>query len=337
MNADRFYRKFLISGVAFVAAGLFVSVALGQTAPLRFPAAYLSCTQRLHPLADPRNGMPSDEYTRYVMASQQAWIMRPICLNQYATVSGAPAQPNSDQNQNVDKFYTNYSIKAGGSYEWYHPTYVTDLTSNLCAPVGYFCPAGPFADQVATALAAMPPPVSNNEEDGELSELPGTPLTTQQCAALQAFETAHHNQAEKALAGTATAADTAAVDAGLANWVATAGQNCPAGKLGCVEAERQLFDLIFTGQVDPSVPQAEFDQQTTKIDVDFNQWVASFNCGTGKAPTVAQVQLHADSHNLRHACRSVNHIFSTTHPVYFRHYSSTYNYHTVTCSQLADD
>ena len=340
---ERFCRRLLIFGLVFLVAGLFVSVervfgqSTGQGSPLRFPPSYLSCTQRLHPLVDPRNGKPSDEYTRYVMASQQAWIVRPTCLNQHAAIPGAPAQPNSDQNLNVDKFYDNYSMKAGGSYEWYHPTYVTDLTSDLCAPVAYFCPAGAVTNIVATALSQMPPPVSNNEEDGELSELPGTPLTDNQCSALLTFENAHHNQAEKALAGTATAADGAAVDAGLANWVETAGENCPAGNLGCVEAERQLFDLIFTGQVDPSVPQAEFEKQTVKIDLDFNQWVGGFNCGTGKAPNVGQVQLHADSHNLRHACRFVNHVFSTNHPVYFRHYLTTYVYHTVTCSQLADD
>jgi len=96
---------------------------------LRFPAVYLAQQQHLAPLVDPRNGAPSDEYSRYVMASQQIWQVLPVCLNMY------DSHPNSNQAENMTKFYTNYSIKAGGAYQWYHPTYVTDLMTNLCSPV----------------------------------------------------------------------------------------------------------------------------------------------------------------------------------------------------------
>jgi len=67
-------------GAAIVVCGTTTTTQPSSSGPLlRFPAVYLAQQQHLAPLVDPRNGAPSDEYSRYVMASQQIWQVLPVC------------------------------------------------------------------------------------------------------------------------------------------------------------------------------------------------------------------------------------------------------------------
>jgi hypothetical protein len=296
---------------------------------LRFPAVYLAQQQHLAPLVDPRNGALSDEYSRYVMASQQIWQVLPVCLNMY------DSQPNSDQAENMTKFYTNYSIKAGGAYRWYHPTYVTGLMANLCSPVGFGDPASD-ADLIKSEVAAMPAPTSNVANNGQLNQLSRMPLSGDQCTKLRAFSSYHDQEAAAAItcaqngippaSCAASIALKPSIQASLAAWVATAG----------TEAQRQLFDLIWDGDVNPNLPLDEFINQKSSMMQDHMRWETSFNCATGTPPDVKGIQLAASSHGLRHLCMALDPKFSTTFPVYFRHYNSVYYYDRVTCAGLAN-
>lgn len=300
-----------------------------SAALLRFPTIFLAQAQSEDPFTDPRNGQPADEYTRYVEASQQFWQVLPLCLNLYTS------QPNSTQVENISKFYQNYSMKAGKNYEWYHPGYVTDLTANICAPVGYGDPVAD-AGEIALEISMMPPPLSNDEENGELSQLSGAPLTDEQCQALEDLSTTHDMQAEEAI----LCAEQGISPANCTTDDESAPAILPAREkfvgLATSEAERQLFDLVWDGAVNPNISLGEFIAQTIRMEQDHKAYQDAFNCGTGLPPDVVSIQLHGDSHNLRHLCRHLDPMFSTEFPVYFRHYLSVYDYERVTCAELAE-
>jgi len=193
------------------------------------------------------------------------------------------SQPNSNQAENMTKFYTNYSVKAGGAYQWYHPTYVTDLVANLCSPVGFGDPAS-NADLIRTEVAAMPAPTSNVANNGQLNQLSRMPLSGDQCTKLRAFSSYHDQEATAAItcaqngippaSCAASIALKPSIQASLAAWVATAD----------TEAQRQLFDLIWDGDVNPNLPLDEFINQKSSMMQDHMRWETSFNLPRAPRP-----------------------------------------------------
>jgi len=277
---------------------------------LRFPQEQLGLGRPSNTVyTDPRDGSPATEYVRFIEAQQLLWEMLPTVLNLYT-----PSQTiNAVACENLCKFGINYVVKAGPSYQWFHPTYVWDIARDLMQPVQF----------MATPIA-LAPAAGTGDAAGQLNTLPHEPMTEEQSSALDAHAVAHDAQAQAVLAGDlATAAALApAVVQTLDAFVATA-RNL---------AEQQLFDLIFTGEISADLDQAELVDQTEGLMVDHMAWHRALMNG-GEPPDVPLVQLAGFSHNMRHAGRAFN--AHARKQWRGRHYLTTYQYATVTTAELA--
>jgi hypothetical protein len=279
----------------------------------RLPADQLELSRpRATVYTDPLTGTPATEYVRYVEAQELPWIVLADTLNAYPL----SVHPNTVAIEDLMKFGINYEVRGGTSYEWFHPTYVWDISRQLMVPVNL---RGNYTG------VTTPAPGTGNTSD-TLAHLPPGPLTTAQCAALAAAETAHMAQAQAVLNhdSASAAALEGAVVATADAFVATSSNS----------AQRQLFDLVFTGAIHPSMPQSEVDALTRHLMSAHALWTMSFGCTAHSPPDIPHNQLAANYHNELHLCRALRprddvklRVYDLDDPNY---------YVTETCAQMAN-
>jgi hypothetical protein len=259
--------------------------------PLRFPADALSLSRPANTvLLDPRDGSPATEYVRFVESMQINWQYLPEVINAYPPGVHLDVVAIQDT---VSKFGINYVIRGGDTYEWFHPTYEWYIPRHI---MQHLVDAGGSAPITAPYVQPDGEPLHLGATAGRLDQLPGTPLTPLQCAALDLASEAHDKQALAYIAG----------DEALAAWWGT--QVLPdqvafeytAASL----AEEQLFTLIFTGHI--NLDNTTNIPLTRGVIAAHMRWHTAFNCGTGLPPDRDAIQRAMLDHAEWHFCRAIH-------------------------------
>jgi hypothetical protein len=286
---------------------------------------------------DIRNGKKGYQYVLMLKAEQLNWEFVPEVMNAYYLYPSCGHPNLTAMHDTIDKFGINYVLRplaSGGTYTWLSPTYLCYIPhNNLLAPLRACILSQPAANAaiglpgnlpvllnlriqggqvvvgdtsyVPTTGAPNPYP---NTAAGQLTAKAGTYDTLtfnnpghDQCSLLQAAETAHMQQGMAVLNH-----DYALADQLAAQVVSTAHDFEASARTA---EEEQLFTLIFTGLINPTLRATavdEVDKLTNALMVAHSNWTAAFHCDTHQPPDVYHVVGEWLNHSELHFCRAVD-------------------------------
>lgn len=256
-------------------------------------------------LWNPDTGLPSSQYEAGVRVATMHWVILPTVLRllrdtpQCSVSSGLGGQVRDM----TGKFLILYSLRPmrdGGVYQ-YRGNYVFDLPMGLFRRAANCVPPEKWGD-LAPLFAPGPPPPPHqtsadrsNAMDGLLDPQEAQmPLSARQCTLLEAAHMAHERHVDALLSHDPNAASFGpAVASSQLAFEASAR----------TVTEQAMFQLIFTGAIDPKRSAADVEHFTRETSQAHHDWVDCFHCDTGAPADLlcawTEQLAHARAHFLR--------------------------------------